>query len=122
MKRIDLLQNSFGDDRRVGAFALGERDGNRGIFRAGRLACTTASVRKHHIAVRLGGAVFQLLHHIAQVDRAARVDSDYHLLQVLGPGEEPSRLDLELPIVAGETSRLSCGCSRSGVDSRLPLA
>src|SRR5205823_9307315 len=105
--RGEFLQNSLGNDRRVSAFPLGERDSNRGMFRADRLPRTAASTRIHHIAVRLGGAVFQLLNHIAQVDRPAGVDSDYHLLQVFGSREEPPGLDLELAVIAGKAAHVT---------------
>ena len=107
VQRVDPFQHTFRNGCRVRAFALGQCDRDCGIICSGCLARTTAGVGEQDIVVRLGRAVLQLLHNIAQIDRTARVDSNDDLLQILRTREEFPCFDLELAVIARKTSRLS---------------
>ncbi len=103
----DFLLCRFADHGRVGAFALGQRDGHGREVAAGRGFGSAGSIGVEHVVLRLGGTIHDLRSHVAQVNRLALRNSDDHLLQVFRAAEEASGFDLKLLVVLGKAS----GCA-----------
>src|SRR5450755_158300 len=102
----DLFENVVRDHACVCALALSQSDGYSGIFSIGGLSTHSLRICKQHIAVWLGPAILDFLHHIAQINRTATVNSDYNLLQVVGTSKKQTRFHLKLAVVTGETANL----------------
>ena len=104
---IDLVQHTLRNVSGVRTFALGKRDGYRGIFRASCLSCATASVSKEHVGICFGGAVIKLLRYVTQVDGTSGVNPDHNLTQVFETREKSACLDLKLVIATRKTTGLA---------------
>src|SRR5260370_37064404 len=127
---IDFVQHALGNVGSVRTFALGKRDGYRGIIRARCLSCTTASTGKQDVGVCFGRAVLKLLRYVSQVDGTSGVNPDHDLAQIFETREKSTCFDLKLAIVARETTGLAAAvcalklchdCARRKAVCREPL-
>ena len=101
---FDFLLGLFGDDGRVRALALGQRDGHRRILAAHGVIRRSGGVGVQNVILRLRRPIHDFRRHIAQVHRLALIYADHDLLQIVGLAQKTSGLDLELLIALREAS------------------
>ena len=104
LQLADFLFGFFVDQRRIGAFALCQGDGHRRILTTQCIIGRSGSIGKQHVVVGFGGSVHDFCGHVAQVDGPRLIDSDNHLIQVVGFAQKSSGFDFKLLVVVSEAS------------------
>ena len=106
-QRAYLFKNVVRDNACVRALALGQGDGYRRVFGIRRLSTRPFGIGEQYIVAGFGRTILDFLHHIAQINGPADVNSDYNLLQVIGTSEKQTGFHLKFAVVAGEAAGLS---------------